>query len=55
MKRKELRQCIENKGYSLIRSKRHFVFKNHEGNTIIMPNHNNISKHVIKSILKKVG
>ena len=55
MKRKELRQYIENKGFILTRSKKHFIFKDNEGNTVMMPNHNNIDKHTIKSILKKVG
>jgi len=55
MNRKQLRRHLESRGYQLSRGKRHFVFKNSKGETIIMPNHNKIDKYTLKDILKKVG
>jgi len=51
VKRKELRKLIEAAGFKLVRSKRHFVFKNKDGKTIIMPNHNKLDKYTVKSIM----
>lgn len=54
MRRKELRQIIEAAGFELVRGKKHFVFKNKDGKTIIMPNHNRLDKHTVKSIMKLI-
>ena len=53
--RTKLLKLLKKSGYKLVRSKKHLVFKNETGKTIIVPNHNDICKHIVKSVIKKVG
>ena len=53
-KRTLLNKKLTKAGYELVRSKKHFVYKNDKGSTVIVPNHNKISKHIINKILKDI-
>ena len=41
-------------GYILVRQSKHFVYRNVDGDTIIVPNHNKMNQHTYKSILKQI-
>lgn len=52
--RKELIKILKKEGFELARSKRHFVWKNEKGQTIIMPNHNKMSEQTFRGIQKQI-
>lgn len=52
--RKELIKILKKEGFELVRSKRHFIWKNAKNQTIIMPNHNKMSPQTFKGIQKQI-
>jgi len=52
--RTKLQKLLKKQGFDLVRSKRHFVYKNDQGNTIIMPNHNKMNELTYKGIVKQL-
>jgi predicted RNA binding protein YcfA (HicA-like mRNA interferase family) len=52
LSRKQLKKYLETKGWELVRSKKHFIYKKGT-NMITVPNHNKIAPHTAKGIIKE--
>lgn len=54
--RTKLQKILKKNGFVLIRSKRHFVYRNETtGQTIIVPNHNKMNPITFKKIIKEIS
>ena len=53
--RKVVIKELENNGYQLVRSNGHFIYRNNQGQTIIVPNHNKMNEFTFRHIMKKIG
>lgn len=52
--RKQIQKTLKQKGFELVRSKNHFVYRNAKGCTIIVPNHNKMNPITFKQIMKQL-
>jgi predicted RNA binding protein YcfA (HicA-like mRNA interferase family) len=48
---KELRQA----GYVLVRHSNHLIYRNSQGDTAVVPNHNKINEMIYRKILRQIG
>jgi len=46
---------LERNGFNLVRSNGHFVFRNAEGGTVIVPNHNKMNENTYRTIMKQIS
>lgn len=52
--RTEIQKLLKQSGFVLVRKKRHFVYKNSDGATVIVPNHNKMNNITFKGIVKQI-
>lgn len=53
--RTKLDKELRNAGYVLIRHTNHLIYRNSQGDTAVVPNHNKMNENTYRSILKKIG
>lgn len=53
--RTKLHKELTQAGYQLIRNKNHLIYRNAQGETAVVPNHNKMNENTYRSILKKIG
>lgn len=52
--RKSIQKLLNSKGFALVRSKNHMVYRNNQGLTIIVPNHNKMNENTYRQLVKQI-
>jgi predicted RNA binding protein YcfA (HicA-like mRNA interferase family) len=52
--RKSIQKLLNSKGFELVRSKNHMVYRNAQGQTVIVPNHNKMNEITFRKLIKQV-
>ena len=53
--RTKLHKELTARGYVLVRNKNHLIYRNSQGETQVVPNHNKMNENTYRGILKKIG
>jgi len=52
--RKSIQKVLKQKGFVLVRSKNHMIYRNEQGNTVVVPNHNHMNPTTFKQLIKQL-
>lgn len=52
--RTKLKKILTQAGFILVRQTRHLIYRDDRGNTVVVPNHNNINHSTFKKIMKQI-